>query len=163
MAIEADEAVRSAGHETCQHKTYAMSCAEFEALLERAGGRCEFCGIASEETARGALVIDHDGRYGWATPRGLLCDPCNSHFRWIEEGKRPVGARESEYFRNSWFVECQWYADDSLPFRRHVDYSTWITFRKAVGGDTPLRGALTNFMRWYLRMPRSYLPTRPSR
>jgi hypothetical protein len=78
------------GHETCQHRVYKLSCAAFEALLARAAGRCELCGICASEVPGGKLAIDHEHRIGAQAVRGLLCPRCNQTMRRIDSEERPM-------------------------------------------------------------------------
>lgn len=73
-------------HDTCQHRQYYMSCAEFDALWRYAGGCCQICKTPELETKRGRLCIDHLPFYGQDLVRGLLCDKCNSLMRRVDEG-----------------------------------------------------------------------------
>ncbi len=88
---------RSTGHEACSHRSYFMTCDEFEALLARADGRCELCKIPAAESGRGKLVIDHDGRISQRAVRGLICSKCNSHLRHVDSGAREPDARTRAY------------------------------------------------------------------
>ena len=91
-------------HSSCHHRTYKLTCADYDALMKRAEGRCEICRIAAEDTPRGALVIDHDQRYGHPAVRGLLCDKCNSLMSRIDRGLRWEDARANRYIRRAWFA-----------------------------------------------------------
>jgi hypothetical protein len=86
-----------AGHETCHHKIYGLTCANYDALLVRAGGRCELCAIPAGQVYRGKLVIDHESRIGWEAVRGLVCQRCNAHMRRVDCGERPVDRRILAY------------------------------------------------------------------
>lgn len=78
----------NSGHETCTHKSYGLTCVDYDALLLRAGGRCERCQTSAARTPRGKLVIDHDHRWGRSSVRGLLCMKCNTHLRHVDAGAR---------------------------------------------------------------------------
>lgn len=91
-------------HSSCHHWTFSLTCEEFDGLRERAAGRCELCGIAEADTPRGVLCIDHDTRYDPRAVRGLICDKCNSHLRFVENGTRPLDAQVRAYYRNAWFL-----------------------------------------------------------
>jgi hypothetical protein len=93
------------GHRSCHHWTFSLTCDEFDRLRERAGGKCELCGIAEEGTPRRVLCIDHDNRYDPRAVRGLICDKCNSHLRFLENGSRPADARVRAYYRSAFFLE----------------------------------------------------------
>lgn len=66
-----------------RHKQYRMSCAAFDQLEQRSGGKCERCGVDGREVHRG-LVIDHEHRLGPGAVRGLLCWRCNSILRFVD-------------------------------------------------------------------------------
>ena len=95
----------STNHRSCHHLTFSITCEEFDRLLARADGRCELCGIAESETRRGVLCIDHDNKYDARAVRGLICDKCNSHLRFVENGSRPRDERVWRYFRRAFFLE----------------------------------------------------------
>lgn len=148
-------------HRTCHHEIYNLSCAMYELLVERAGNCCEICGIAASETSRGILSIDHDGRYGMAAVRGLLCDKCNSHMRFVDDGQRKRMAVESAYYANAWFTQADWYSAGGAPVvERHVDWRAWNAFRRATRGQMP--SVLRQFFNWYCRVPGFPRPTRPA-
>lgn len=84
-----------------------MSCAEYAALLLRAGGRCEICRVPGAETSHGYLVIDHDYEYGFAPNsggvRGLLCSPCNTRIAYPTNGAHAEA--KAQYLANPWHRE----------------------------------------------------------
>lgn len=91
------------------HRTYKMGCREFTALLARAAGHCEACGIPTEESGLKQLIIDHDHRYGFEAVRGLICSSCNQQLGGMEHSN-PIGERHytqqfAEYIRKAWFVQ----------------------------------------------------------
>jgi hypothetical protein len=77
-----------------------MTCAEFEELRERAGGRCELCGVLERFTPQGVLFIDHDNPVGRHAVRGLLCNRCNSGF----ENPRVAGPERDAYLAGQWYL-----------------------------------------------------------
>lgn len=85
------------GHETCHHKIYALDCTEYDALLNRAAGRCELCAVPAGQVHRGKLVIDHESRLDYLAVRGLLCQRCNAHMRRVDSGERPIDAQTFAY------------------------------------------------------------------
>ena len=92
-----------------KHRTYKMGCREFDALLARAAGHCEACGIPTEESGLQQLIIDHDHRYGWEAVRGLICSSCNQQLGGMEH-RLPIGEQYytpqfAEYIRKAWFVQ----------------------------------------------------------
>lgn len=91
------------------HRTYKMGCREFTALLARAAGHCEACGIPTKESGIKQLIIDHDHRYGVEAVRGLICSSCNTTLGALEHSS-PVAERHyvqqfAEYIRKAWFVQ----------------------------------------------------------
>lgn len=97
----------------CYHFYYhQLSCENFDALDARAGGHCELCGVAEEETPRGYLVIDHFDAGRFSFVRGLVCDACNAVMSCFD-GNKAWGAnrrweqRAGEYERNSWQKPCE--------------------------------------------------------
>ncbi|MFE4857330.1 endonuclease domain-containing protein [Streptomyces sp. NPDC056670] len=94
----------------CQsHKTYLLSCDEYEQLWERSGGNCEACG-RKVDVARRNYAIDHDHRYGVTAVRGIVCARCNYHLARLENPRfRPTfghgpGRWFSSYFSRAWFM-----------------------------------------------------------
>lgn len=87
------------GHQSCNHKVYALTCEQYERLLKRAGGRCEMCGRPGFLSAKGRLAIDHDHELGWWAVRGLLCNRCNTQFRrsWMAEAR-------AQYLPKAWHL-----------------------------------------------------------
>lgn len=68
----------TAGHRTCHHRKYMLTCDDYDHLRQRAHGRCEMCRTRAKDTGHGILYIDHDPRRGdWAV-RGMLCTSCNT-------------------------------------------------------------------------------------
>lgn len=148
------------GHVTCHHASYGMSCQEFDRLVERAAGRCEYCGIPEEETPRRLLCIDHDGRYGDTAVRGLICDKCNAHMRRVDAGERPFDLRSRRYYRQSWFMEVERHRQGTTPLiAAHPDWDLWREFGKATPNR---RGLVRDFIAWYVRRPGTRMPRRPS-
>src|ERR1044071_6719332 len=91
------------------HRTYKLDCREFTALLARAAGHCEACGIPTEESGIKQLIIDHDHRYGFDAVRGLICSSCNQKLGGMEHSY-PIAERHyipqfAEYIRKAWFVQ----------------------------------------------------------
>lgn len=90
-----------AGISTCRHKDYAMTCEQFDGLLERSGQRCEICRRPGIETSHRQLYIDHDAMRGLWAVRGLLCGRCNS---LLEHENEFVPAARS-YLERAWYRE----------------------------------------------------------
>lgn len=90
-------------HRRCQHEMYRMTCAEFDALYEHAGGACQICRTPEAETAVGRLGIDHAKDYAYEAVRGLLCDKCNALMRRVDRGEK-WDAGASRYRYDAWFV-----------------------------------------------------------
>jgi hypothetical protein len=95
---------------TCHHFAYhGLTCDEYDALRERAAGRCEICGVAEEETRSGHLEVDHSQELGIHLVRGLLCHYCNNVVMCCLDGCKPWSeasrqweAKAREYVTNSW-------------------------------------------------------------
>lgn len=96
----ADEASDAIKAHSCQHKAYRMTCAEYDALLIEADGKCQHCGKRSD-----ALVIDHDHRFDFTAVRGLVCPSCNTKLTKVDEGKvRDIEPRTARYLANAWHL-----------------------------------------------------------
>jgi len=65
-------------HASHAHRSYGMTCDQFDDLYRSADGRCEICGVRGEATPTGMLFIDHDRPAGYHAVRGLLCNSCNT-------------------------------------------------------------------------------------
>lgn len=104
MAQDADLLViwQTAEHATCtRHRNYALSCGQFDALIERAKGCCELCGLEGGLSAWGCLHIDHEHQVGRWAVRGLLCDGCNVR---LQRGRRlPPTPPLLRYLENAWY------------------------------------------------------------
>lgn len=95
---------------TCHHFIYhGLTCDSYDELRARAGGHCEICGIAEEETRRGSLEVDHCEKQGLHVVRGMLCHYCNNVVMCCLDGKKPWGeasrrweAKAREYEADSW-------------------------------------------------------------
>ena len=61
-------------------RRYGIGTDEYDALYEKQGGRCAFCGGTSN--GRGRLAVDHDHATGRV--RGLLCFTCNTALGRLE-------------------------------------------------------------------------------
>ncbi len=132
------------------HKTYSLSCDDFEALWERSGGTCEACGYEPPSAHRG-LVIDHDHQYGDAAVRGLLCRWCNVALGQLENpdinpafGTGP-GSWFAGYLRRAWFVRNQrevTFANTLVDRNQlHEELRRWRKYNKALFSPDP-RAAL---------------------
>jgi hypothetical protein len=93
----------NAGHVTCNHENYSLTCEQYERLLNRAKGHCELCGKPGFKSARGKLHIDHDHALGWHAVRGLLCNHCNTQFHrtWMDTPARTA------YLSRAWHLNAQ--------------------------------------------------------
>lgn len=162
---------RTAGHETCNHGSAGMSCAEFDLLLDRAADHCELCGVHRGDTSRGLLCIDHDHRYDRGgtgqrgtvvAVRGLVCDRCNSLLRFVDSGQIPAPPHVVAYFARAWFVDSRAYVAGTSPLTRaSADWWGWRRFARAArqAGMEPL-GVLRAFIAWYSGKPGASLPRR---
>jgi hypothetical protein len=93
------------------HKVYSLTCADYDALWERSGGRCEACGDLPNDPRGRKLVIDHDHRYGHAAVRGLICRWCNAALGQLESpnihpafGMGGPGGWFRGYLSRAWFA-----------------------------------------------------------
>lgn len=91
---------RSERHHSCQHKSYRLTCADYEALVAQARNQCQICGTPGPDTWRRKLVIDHDHEIGLWAVRGLLCPPCNTA---LPEGGTPA-AEQAKYLAAPWYA-----------------------------------------------------------
>lgn len=82
-------------HSSCNHRTYNLSCEQFETLLVKSQFRCQVCGRKNVK-----LHIDHDHSIGWWGVRGLLCQTCNSRLGHIELGRTPTDERFERFLAN---------------------------------------------------------------
>lgn len=168
MSATTESVIRSPGHETCHHVTYLMSCEQFEQLLARAGGRCEMCGIAAEETPRGKLDIDHNGRLGYTAVRGLLCPNCNIHVMLIENGRCAMDDRTATYLSHPWHVLSGSHRPEvgtrTVTRRVRVDDELWADFGATCAVKGVDRSAyLREVMRWAIHDPDGKRPIAPKR
>jgi hypothetical protein len=95
----------------CSHRVYQLECDDYDRLVARAGGKCQICGTAPEQTKHGFLVIDHDDAVGQWAVRGLLCSTCNSA---LPMGSAPEWA--ADYLANPWWrLELERIGVDASP------------------------------------------------
>lgn len=57
-------------------RTFGITLEDYDAMLERQGGRCAICRTSEPGTRLGRWCIDHDHRTD--AIRSLLCNACNS-------------------------------------------------------------------------------------
>lgn len=143
---------RSAGHETCHHRIYSLTCEAYERLLARAGGRCELCAVPASAVYRGKLLIDHEGRIGWHAVRGMVCPKCNAHMRRVDSGERPIAERELAYLKLS---------GHALPQGRRPVQTIRPRQRTQQRKSPVPRQVVREFIAWYRREPGARLPQRP--
>lgn len=160
--------VRTAGHETCHHRTYLLSCDQFEALLARAGGRCELCSVPASDVVDGKLRIDHEHRIGLHAVRGLLCPTCNAHMRRVDSGERPMSWEVAAYVLLSGNVlPPGWAALQPSTATGHprtvrIPKDIWTEFGEVCGQVQSNRTeALVGFMEWITNRPGARKPKRP--
>lgn len=91
----------------CTHRQYGLTCYGFDLLRWRAAGRCEICQVGEENLYKGRLVIDHDHRLGngWDHVRGLICQKCNAHMKYVDNGFRKPTRAQRLYIYNALFWE----------------------------------------------------------
>jgi len=96
----------------CAHRTYHMTCEQFEALLVRAASRCELCGASAWpgrvhdfiRHERFELFMDHDHRLGFRAVRGLVCPSCNGVMMRVDAGLREPSPEIRAYLDNPWYL-----------------------------------------------------------
>lgn len=106
---------------SCTHLiSHRLTCAEYDAMRDRAGGRCEICRRRDRDTPRGELVIDHfTGRGTWFV-RGLLCDRCNALMQ-RHDGTAPWGPATSPYAAKARAYHLVAFAEPSYEDLEHAD------------------------------------------
>lgn len=125
---------------TCQsHKTYLLSCDEYEQLWARSGGHCEACGRKVDVAGRN-YAIDHDHRYGVTAVRGIVCARCNFHLARLETPRfRPTfghgpGRWFSGYFNRAWFMRQRPSPEPDKHLVDHDEFEeelrVWATYNK---------------------------------
>ena len=62
---------------------YGITLETYNALVERAGARCEICGCYSVKHKQTHLHLDHNHRTGQA--RGILCHLCNRGLGYFQD------------------------------------------------------------------------------
>jgi len=82
----------------CTHRNYLLDCAEYDALLNHAGHRCQICGKSAAETGHGKLFIDHEPFVGQWAVRGILCNVCNAHSKLLD------AAVWAAYLADPWYL-----------------------------------------------------------
>lgn len=114
-------------HASCvNHQKYALLCDDYDALLVRAGGRCEICSLPAEENRFGKLFIDHDYSVGQWAVRGLLCDICNLYLGGIDT------APAQHYNANPFYLALL--AEVGVALTGHAEPSVGRGFYVAAGG-----------------------------
>ena len=73
---------------------YGITLEQHDALLESQGGVCAICGATPEQSAKGALAVDHCHTTGKV--RGLLCGNCNVGIGQLRDDPKLV-RRAAEY------------------------------------------------------------------
>lgn len=87
-------------HETCHHRSYKLTCADYERLVVRANNLCELCGRPGEPK----LHLDHDHELGDMAVRGLVCNGCNAIMAYVDSGRRAVDQRVAAYLERAFFL-----------------------------------------------------------
>lgn len=113
-------------HRSCHHEVYYLSCQVYDALWERAGGRCEVCRATPDEVPAGRLFIDHDRAVGdgWNGVRGIVCAKCNSGLRYVDSGFREPSETQRRY------LAASWYFTHGLP-ERYAYFASRRTLKRA--------------------------------
>src|SRR2546423_2153002 len=164
-----------AGHETCQHDVYRLSCRDYEGMLTRAAGKCELCGKAQCK-----LVIDHDHDLGIAAVRGLVCRSCNTILGRVDNGggapsrlAAAVGSYLAMPITRGEMATVN-VASGRGPGRPRLEREPhpvlavrgpkmrWDNAKTAAQATGTNRTALINaFLAWFTREPGAELPERP--
>jgi len=78
--VKAKENMPEYHRQTSRLRRYNLAVTEYNAILEKQGGRCAICertGLSTKgRKGKRGLFVDHDHETG--VVRGLLCGPCNS-------------------------------------------------------------------------------------
>jgi hypothetical protein len=82
------------------HRSYALTCGQYESLRERCGDRCELCGLPGAQSDWAKLAIDHHASVGQWAVRGLLCTGCNTNMRRVPDGDEQL----QTFIDQSWFL-----------------------------------------------------------
>ena len=96
------------GHLKCAtHKTFRLSCEQYDSLKQRAGDGREICRLEAAAIEPWPLHIrTHDPSVGKWAVRGLLCHPCNLKLRSDRRVSRTPEIEQ--YMLNAWYLgECR--------------------------------------------------------
>jgi len=82
-----------------------MTCAEADALWNRAQACCEICGVTDVDAPFG-LYFDHDVYVGFNAVRGLLCTRCNRRLDDPRLWPWPLefAHNAAHYLLNAWYL-----------------------------------------------------------
>lgn len=83
----------------CHHKSFRLTCAEFDAMHDDAASHCQLCG-----DFKTYLMLDHDHRLGQWAVRGLLCGVCNVGLGRMERRQRGLTDDAERYLANAWHL-----------------------------------------------------------
>lgn len=109
----------------CSHRAYQLDCDDYDRLIAHAGGRCQACSVAPEETPHGFLVIDHDASVGQWAVRGVLCSKCNTA---LPDGSSP-GWAAGYLARPWWRLELERRGVEAAPLAEPPDGSVVVACR----------------------------------
>lgn len=108
------------GHETCLHRSYQLTCRQYELLLRRSGGNCEICELPGYENVHGKLYIDHDHEWGRWAVRGLLCWGCNNALEYSA-----TSTEAQRYLSTAWYLTAL--AERGLPLEKRPEPDRTVT------------------------------------
>lgn len=99
MAAKTTPEQKRKAREAYLRRTYGIGCADYEAMLEKQGGKCAIC-LCRPRTK--LLAVDHDHITG--ALRGLLCLRCNKYLLGGCQEDISILLRAVDYLRMS--LEC---------------------------------------------------------
>lgn len=121
---------------TVMRSRLSISLEDYEAMLERQGGRCGICGKhISEQKKR--FHVDHDHNTGEI--RGLLCFRCNFGLGWFQDDKNKIAAALEHLNGKNSYKRVEIKNRESSSKAIHVGYPT--KEKENVTGKTPRQTA----------------------
>lgn len=87
------------------HRSYHLTCAEFDLLLADNGACCKICGSVPGPH-ESSLLIEHDHAFGRRAVRGITCISCNKRVEAHEKGRK-FNRDVSVYLRDPWYRRAE--------------------------------------------------------